>query len=62
MPKYKIMKMYIVEAQSKTAAREAFTAAVKNGTEEELLEFISVKLDEKPKGFFSQVKDQLTGK
>ena len=61
MAKYKIMKMYIVEAETKTAAREKFAAAVRNGTEEELLEFISVKLDE-PKGFFTQVKNQLAGK
>ncbi len=61
MAKYKIMKMYIVEADSKIAAREKFAAVVKAGTEEELLEFISVKLDE-PKGFFAQMKNQLAGK
>jgi hypothetical protein len=57
MAKYKVMKMYVIKATSKTEAREKFVLAVKQGTEEELLEFISVKLDDKPKGFLAQVKE-----
>ncbi len=60
MPKYKVSKVYTIEAESKTAARQKWSEAVQKGTEEELLDYISVREIEEG-SFLKKVKAQLTG-
>jgi hypothetical protein len=60
MPRYKIIKIYIVEAQNKTAARQKFTTALANNNEEEFLEHISIK-EASSNGWVHALRQQLTG-
>ena len=62
MPKYKIVKIYIVEAQSRIDARHRFTAAQSIDREDEYLEHISIKeADSQTNGWKDSLKKQLTG-
>ncbi len=59
MPKYKITRVYIVEAQSKPAAKEQ----VKSGQAEEYLVYeAATEVTEPKKGWLGEVRKQLTGK
>lgn len=60
MKTWKILRIYKLQAESKTEALGIFGTAVHNGTDDELLEMVIVKEDE-PKGFFNTVKKQLAG-
>ena len=62
MRKYKIVKIYMVDAQNRISARQKFTAAQAINKEEEYLEHISIK-DAEPltNGWADSFKKQLTG-
>jgi len=64
MARYKITKIYMVEATSRIEARNLFSAAVANNKEDEYLEFVSITDTEQPKaavGWGNSLKQQLTG-
>jgi hypothetical protein len=42
MPKYKLTRVYVVEASSRVEAREAFGKAMANNKEEEFLEYVGI--------------------
>jgi hypothetical protein len=63
MPRYKITKVYVVEAAGKIEARVAFTTAVTNNNEDEYLEYLSIQeiYDSKHSGWATSLKEQLVG-
>ncbi len=63
MPKYKITKVYVVEAAGKVEARNAFGQAKANNREDEYLEYLSIQelYDTKSTGWTRSFKDQLIG-
>lgn len=58
MKTWKILKIYKLQAETKTEAQRVFGEAVQAGTDTEHLEMVIVK-EEEPRGFFSAVKKQL---
>ena len=63
MARYKITKIYMVEATSRIEARKLFTSAVANNKEDEYLEFVSITDTDQPKhnGWGTALKQQLVG-
>ena len=63
MKRYKITKIYVVEAATRIDARNIFTSAVANNKEDEFLVFVSVTESDRDKanGWGHTLKQQLTG-
>jgi hypothetical protein len=63
MARYKITKIYMVDAGSRIDARNIFTSAVSNNKEDEFLEFVSITESDRNKanGWGQTIKQQLTG-
>jgi hypothetical protein len=62
MAKYKIIKIYVVEAANRIEARSKFVDAHSNNKEDEYLEHISIKeADTHTNGWKDSLKQQLTG-
>ena len=64
MPKYKITRVYVVEAASRVEARNVFSKAVTNNKEEEFLEYVGIHelYDGTSSGWTNSLKEQLTGR
>jgi hypothetical protein len=60
MKRWKIIRIYLIEAQTKQRALDVWAQAVANGTTEELLQTIVVKEDEE-RGLLQTVKKQVLG-
>lgn len=60
MKTWKIMKIYKLTAETKTEALGRFGRAVGESMEDEMLETVIVKEDDRG-GFFQSVKKQITG-
>ena len=63
MARFKITKIYIVDATTRIEARNVVTSAVANNKEDEYLEFVSITETDpaKANGWGSTLKQQLTG-
>jgi hypothetical protein len=64
MKRYKITKIYLIEAATRIDARQIFTSALAKNKEDEFLEFVSITETDRDKanGWIHTLKQQLTGR
>ena len=62
MQKYKIIRIFLVEAATRTEAMIKFADAVKEGKEDKYFQSEIVKVKEEDSGWAASVKKQLLGR
>lgn len=62
MQKYKIIRIFLVEAATRTEAMIMFADAVKEGKEDKYFQSEIVKVQEEDSGWAATIKKQLLGK